>query len=130
VQYGRSDAEWTEWACATRFFLVERTKLKRLTSYTEVNTAVARRIGHAELDFSRDLDRAAMGHVLGLVSTESADEGGVMLSALVIYLNENDAGTGFYGLASDLGLLPRNASLDQKLDFWQAQVQGAFARYG
>ena len=29
-----------------------------------------------------------------------------MLSAIVIYLNENDAGPGFYRLASLMGLLP------------------------
>ncbi|GAA2721523.1 hypothetical protein CAE01nite_00550 [Cellulomonas aerilata] len=45
-----------------------------------------------------------------------------MLSAIVIYLNENDAGPGFYRFAATLGLLPSGASKDQRLTFWLGQV--------
>lgn len=45
-----------------------------------------------------------------------------MLSAIVIYLNENDAGPGFYRFAAAMGLLRPAASKDQRLDFWLRQV--------
>ena len=41
-----------------------------------------------------------------------------MLSAITIYLDENDAGSGFYRFASHLDLLPAKPSPDQKLTFW------------
>ncbi len=45
-----------------------------------------------------------------------------MLSAIVIYLNENDAGPGFYRFAAAMGLLRPAASKDQRFDFWLRQV--------
>jgi hypothetical protein len=52
-----------------------------------------------------------------------------MLSALAIYLNENDAGSGFYTLATSLGLLRPGASRDEKTAFWIGQVNGLFTHY-
>jgi hypothetical protein len=53
-----------------------------------------------------------------------------MLSALVIYLNGNDAGPGFYELASDMGLLTPKPSASQRDAFWTEQVKAIFAGKG
>jgi hypothetical protein len=53
---------------------------------------VARRTGLRPFNFDLSSERNAMGHLLGQISTESVREHGVMLSAIVIHLNENDAG--------------------------------------
>lgn len=45
-----------------------------------------------------------------------------MLSAIVAYLDRNDAGPGFYALATDLGLLPNTATAEDKEAFWAGQV--------
>jgi len=51
---------------------------------------------------------------------------GAMISALVIYLDANDAGPGFYQLAQDMGLLPRGASRQEREAFWVQQVKKTF----
>jgi len=49
---------------------------------------------------------------------------GLMISALVIYLDGNDAGTGFYKLAQDLGELPPGTlSAHVKEQFWVSQLK-------
>jgi len=52
-----------------------------------------------------------------------------MISALVTYLDANDAGTGFYAFAQQLGLLPPNASAPARLDFWVGQVKALYEYY-
>jgi len=79
-------------------------------------------------DFERADERAAMGELLGLIVERNRPETGLMISALVHYLGENDAGPGFYVFAQDLGLLAKNASQDDKLTFWVEQVS-ALHRY-
>ena len=56
-------------------------------------------------DFDLDSERAAMGELLYRIVEKERPTSGHMISALVIYLNENDAGTGFYTYAQDLGVL-------------------------
>lgn len=58
-----------------------------------------------------------MGHLLYLIVELNRPATGLMISALVSYLDANDAGSGFYGYAQELGMLPRNASAMQKLEF-------------
>lgn len=53
----------------------------------------------------------------------------LMLSALVHYLNENDAGQGFYALAQTMGLLRQRATADERLTFWIGQVNALYAYY-
>jgi hypothetical protein len=56
---------------------------------------------------------------------------GLMISALVIYLDGNDAGSGFYKLAQDLGELPPGAlSSRVKEAFWIGQMKALYAHYG
>jgi hypothetical protein len=129
--YGRDDLDWDQLAQAGLEFLVERARLRKLTSYTELNATLVRRTGLPGFDFGRADERAAMGHLLYLIVELNRPETGLMLSALVSYLDANDAGGGFYTYAQDLGLLPRKASAQQKLELWAGQVKGLheYARF-
>jgi hypothetical protein len=111
-------------------FLVEQARLGRTPSYTEVNNAIARRSGYRAFDFNLESERAEMGELLGQVTQREYEEVGAMLSAIVIYLNANDAGPGFYRLASLMDLLPAKPSKEQKLTFWLRQVQLIHNHYG
>jgi hypothetical protein len=121
--YGRDDLVWDELARVGLEFLVERARLGKLTSYTELNATLVRRTGLPGFDFSRADERAAMGHLLYLIVELNRPSTGLMISALVSYLDANDAGSGFYGYPQDLGLLRRNALAMEKLEFWAGQVK-------
>ncbi len=129
MKYGRGESEWQELSAAGRRFLEERARLGTTTSYTEMNMVLAKRTGLRPFDFDRDDERAAMGYLLGLINDETFREIGAMLSSLVQYLNENDAGPGFFELARHLGLLPPGASNDEKLVFWAGQVAAVHAHF-
>ncbi len=99
----------------------DQARLRRITSYSDLNSALARR-GHRPFDFSNQSDRTAMGAILGDAVKRTIGDTGVMLSAIVAYIDRNDAGPGFYNLATHLGLLPNTATADDKLVFWSSQV--------
>ncbi len=122
-RYGRTAEEWAQLAESATAFLVERARLRKVTSYTELTATLVRRTGLRGFDFDRADERAAMGHLLGLVVQDNYPETGLMLSALVHYLDSNDAGPGFYALAQEYGLLPRRASAEAKWTFWVGQVK-------
>lgn len=132
MTFGRDQTDWDLLAEAGEEFLVERARLGRLTSYTEMNATLQRRTGLRRFDFSLQADRAAMGHLLGLVVVErNRPVTGLMISALVIYLDGNDAGSGFYKLAQDLSELPPGAlSPRMKEAFWIGQVKALQTYYG
>jgi hypothetical protein len=73
-----------------------------------------------------------MGHLLGLIVRErNRPVTGLMISALVVYIDGNDAGSGFYKLAQDLGELPPGTlSPRVKEEFWVGQVKALYAYYG
>lgn len=100
-----------------------------MTGYTELNAESVRRTGLPGFDFGQQVDRAAIGHPLWRIVEQTRPETGLMISALVRYKNEPDTGSGFYGLAADYGLLPRNASADRRLAFWNDQVKKPYAHY-
>ena len=131
VVYGRDQAEWDQLAQVGEQFLIERARLGRLTSYTELNATLERRTGLRSFDFGMQADRAAMGHLLGLIVQErNRSITHLMISALVIYLDGNDAGSGFYKLAQDLGDLPPGALSSHTRDrFWTDQVKRLFDFY-
>lgn len=56
----------------------------------------------------------------------SSQEFHTQLTALYDLVNR---GSGFYGYAQDLGMLPRNASAMQKLEFWAGQVKALHEYY-
>lgn len=59
--YGRAESEWDELVDSGRNFPIERAKLGKLTSYTELNVTLANRTGCRPFDFERADERAAMG---------------------------------------------------------------------
>lgn len=136
--YGRDEDEWARLVDTGRAFLVERAALRTLTTYTELNATLVRRTGLRGFDFAHAEERAAMGHLLYLIVEEYARDEvrvapgrpRVMLSALVRYLNANDAGPGFYTLAQERALLPRGASRLAKERFWLSQLEELYERHG
>lgn len=128
-KWGRNEAGWDVLVDETADFLGEQARLQRTTSYTELNAVLTRRTGLAPFDFAKDSDRAAMGAMLGQVAHDQLKAVGAMLSAIVIYLNENDAGAGFYRYATELGLLTARPSQSQREAFWVDQVAKVYAHY-
>lgn len=76
MPYGRPDHEWAELLETGRGFLIERARLRRTTSYTEMNAALRNRTTSAGFDFALDVDRAAMGELLGQISDAAFAETG------------------------------------------------------
>lgn len=75
-----------------------------------------------------DLDRAIIGNFLGRVAADSYCDGGFLSSSLVIGVDANGPGEGFYSLAEEAGLL---SSSDEtaRLKFWIEQIALARAWY-
>jgi hypothetical protein len=120
--YGRTDAEWEELTTEGLRFLIEQAQMGRTTTYTELNAVIRQRTNVRPFDFDHESERAAMGHLLWRIVERDRPVSGHMISSLVIYLNENDAGTGFYKLAQEYGILAKDASADAKLAFWSGEV--------
>jgi hypothetical protein len=80
--FDRGNDEWNAIVTDTQAFLEDQARLRRVTSYTDVNTALAA-AGHKPFDFSTQRDRSAVGAVLGDVVNRTIDDTGVMLSAIV-----------------------------------------------
>jgi hypothetical protein len=75
-----------------------------------------------------NLERSIIGSFLGCISAESYQQGQFLASALVIGVQSNGPGEGFYTLAEEAGLL-RSTSDMARLRFWFEQVQLARAWY-
>ena len=114
-----------QWILRVREFLLERLRLDRTTTYTEVNTVVANRLGVALLDFSNPADRDEMSRILREVVILDQRETGTqrLLTAIVIYLDSNEPGPGFFALGVELGLLASNATRDERLEFWATSAR-------
>lgn len=128
MKFGRSDDEWESMVDDTVAILAGQARLKRIGSYSDLNTGLARR-GHVAFNFDLESDRAAVGHLLSDAVRQTIGDSKVMLSAIVAYLNRNDAGPGFYKFAAELGLLPNTATSEDKLEFWSVQVAKVHERY-
>ncbi|MFJ1758297.1 hypothetical protein [Kitasatospora sp. NPDC088134] len=128
--WGRDELEWNELVEAAREFLIEVAARRGGTTYGELSAELVARTGLPGFDFSRPDGRAAMGHLLGLVVERDASENpDLMLSALVGYAGGNDAGSGFYQLAQERGLLSKGASKDERMAFWVRQTNELHARH-
>ncbi len=127
--YGRPDDSWDLLVEAGVSFLQQRAVLRRTTSYTELSVTLAHRTGLPAFDFSQQIERAAMGHLLGMIVERTYSSVGAMLSSLVINFDANDAGPGFYSLAEQMRLLPKGASKTAKERFWVQQMNQVFAYY-
>jgi len=130
--FGRPQSDWYVLADACLEFLLERARYGVLTTYTELNAVLLRRTGLAAFDFSLATDRAAMGHLLGLVADRTFTESGLLISALCTYLHKNGPGSGFYGIASDdeHRLLPKTATATERMEFWTDHVRKLHEHYG
>src|SRR5690349_14771768 len=126
--FGRSDDEWGRIVDDSVTYLSEQARLQRIVSYRDLNSALARR-GHVPFDFDLDRDRTAVGMLLSDAVRSSIGDSGVMLSAIVVYIDRNDAGPGFYKFATQLGLLPNTATADDKIAFWSQQVNAVHAQH-
>jgi hypothetical protein len=102
--YDRSESEWEELEAVGWALLLARAET--LTDYSELNEDMARSTGQPAWNFDRADHRAAMGELLGRLADRSFGECGLMVSALCKYMNENDAGDGFYRKAVKLHLIP------------------------
>lgn len=129
TSYGRSDEEWELLTSVGLEFLVERARLQKTTTYTELDATLRRRTGIRGFDFELDSERAAMGHLLGLIVERNRPTTHLLISALVQYLNANDAGPGFYALAAESGMLQRRSSAMAKQAFWIGQLNALYAYY-
>lgn len=129
MTWGREDSEWIELVDAAADFLAEQARLGRTTSYTELNSVLHQRTGARPFDFGKENERAAMGALLGEVARRQLPTVGALVSSIVLYLNENDAGSGFYRLATDLNLLTPKPTAHQKLAFWAGQVKATYEYY-
>jgi hypothetical protein len=128
-QYGRSESEWDDLTENGRRFLVEQARMGRTTTYTELNQVLVQRTDLPGFDFDSESERAAIGHLLYRIVEAELPESGHMISAIVIYLNQNDAGPGFYTYAEQLGRLPPRASADERLAFWSSEVAAVHDHY-
>lgn len=126
---GRDEDEWERLIKEGLEFLIDRARLGKVTTYTELDATLARRTGARRFDFKRADDRAAMGYLLERIEDRNFPTTKLMISALVHYLGANDAGPGFYALATRLGLLPPKASRREKEEFWINQINGLYAYY-
>ncbi|GAB3169149.1 hypothetical protein FHX75_12661 [Micromonospora palomenae] len=127
--YGRDDETWERLATAGLDFLIERARIGDPTTYTELNATLVHRTGIPGFNFDREDERAAIGRLLGMIVERNYPTTGLMISALVRYLDANDAGPGFYALATQLGLLGRNPSKSAKMEFWVAQLRALHQYY-
>jgi hypothetical protein len=124
VKYGRTEDEWQHLEDVGWKFLKERARLPTTISYAEVDAVLVRRAGLSPpFDFDHEADRAAMGYLLGRISERSFEASGLLITALVQYLNENDAGKGFFDLAYTKRLIPRPRLPEmERLVFWARHV--------
>lgn len=122
AKYGRSEQEWDALIRVGWAVLLDTAQNGDLTTYGELNAALAEGTGQQPWDFSTGLGRAAMGELLGRLSDKSFAESGLMISALCKFLHENDAGSGFYGKAAQLGLISEKMSRQAKWEFWVTHV--------
>jgi hypothetical protein len=131
TSFGRDEADWDLLLAAGEEYLIECARVGRLTSYTELNVALERRTGLRRFDFEMQAERAAMGHLLGLIVKErNHPVTGMLISALVVYIDGNDPGPGFYKLAQDMGKLKPGALPSHlKEEFWIGQVKALYTYY-
>jgi hypothetical protein len=70
-----------------------------------------------------------LGALLEIIGERNRPETGVMITALANYLDQNDAGPGFYAYAQRIGFLRNGATADERLEFWASQVRAVHDHY-
>lgn len=129
--YGRTEREWQALEQAGWDFLKAKAAERRgdsahdpTVSYSDANLELAARTGQRALNFGQQADRAAMGYLLGRISrNRSWPVSRLLISALVRYHGEADAGPGFFNLAREVGLIHGSMSDLERLEFWLRHVR-------
>lgn len=130
--HGRSTEQWEELIAVTADFLKTVAKNKQRTTYTDINREIETETSQPSFNFASAEDRNAMGDLLGDIVMRTYDEHPghkLMLSALVVYAQENRPGIGFYNLAVYLGLLAAGATELEKEKFWYDQINNVHSAY-
>ncbi len=86
----------------------------RLITYGEIGELVGAPSG--------SLMGRVVGIVLGLVTDQERAAGRPMLSAVVVSSTNQRPGPGFYGLATTYDRLPADATSEERLAFWEAEL--------
>ena len=131
ARYGRTEHEWQELEQAGWDFLKTKAAERRgdathdpTVSYSDANEELAARTGQRAFDFGQQAGRAAMGYLLGRISrNRSWPVSQLLISALVRYHAEADAGPGFFNLAREVGLIHSSISDLERLEFWLRHVR-------
>jgi hypothetical protein len=131
VMYGRTEDDWQDLEQAGWDFLRERASERRgdtahnpTVSYSDAKQELAARTGQPIFDLGSQAGRAAMGYLLGRISrNRSWPVAQLLLSALVRYHGQADAGTGFFNLAREVGLIRGSVSDLDRLEFWLHHVR-------
>ena|ERR1700678_1126707 len=131
VMYGRTEDEWQELEQAGWDFLRERASWRQgdaahdpTVSYSDANEELAARTGQPACDFSSQAGRTAMGYLLGRISrNHSWPDAELLISALVRYHGQADAGPGFFNLAREVGLIHGSMPDLERLKFWLRHIR-------
>jgi hypothetical protein len=131
AMYGRTEHEWQELEQAGWDFLKEKAAERRgdaahdpTVSYGNANEEMATRTGQSAFDFGQQAGRAAMGYLLDRISrNRSWPVSQLLISALVRYQGEADAGPGFFNLAREVGLIHGPLPDLERLEFWLRHVR-------
>lgn len=131
AMYGRTEDEWQELEDASWEFLKDQAAERPgdaahdpTVSYSEANEELAARTGQPRFDFGQQTGRAAMGYLLGRISrNRSWPASRLLISALVRYQGEADAGPGFFNLAREMGLIQHTLPDLDRLEFWIHHVR-------
>lgn len=126
-RYGIDDDDWERQIEVAIRYLKRVAGLGRVTSYAELNREISDRTGLPRFDFAHPEGRSALSELLGEIVERTVGDLDAMLSAVVLYIDENDAGPGFYGLAVALGRLSADATPGEKLGHWAKEVAAAEA---
>jgi hypothetical protein len=131
AMYGRTEGEWQELEQAGWDFLKVKASQRPgdaahdpTVSYSDANEELAATTGQPAFDFGQQADRTAMGYLLGRISrNHSWPVSRLLISALVRYHGEADAGPGFFNLAREVGLIHGSLSNLDRLEFWLHHIR-------
>lgn len=120
MPYGFPDDEWSAAKDAARSVLQARAAAGETITYAELTATPVGPIAFQP-------DDAALGKLLGELSTASVAKGAGMLSAVVVRRSGGLPGAGFFALAERLGRAP--VSVEDRRAFWEAELAGVFRAY-
>ena len=118
AKHGFSDAAWQAAKAEAKAVLAEFACARKLISYTDFMDQIR------SISFETPYD-GRLPHFLAEISTEEANEGRGMMTALVVRKNgDGRPGGGFFELAKRLGY-----DVSDRENFWHQQVNKVFASW-